>query len=401
MLIIKALEKENDFSFCLRKNPYGEKNKEGFKKSVGMGTYHAYFPNSTNSNGEREIDINTFIIQYIPKEKGGKTKDMGEIEQFPISHITDPSILSGSVMNFLASGWKTRIEEEGEEHKDSSIQLEFFLFTEKNLDAFGVKRESLHMAHHIIQKFPSLFQGLNWFLALCSYLTDYQSKEDIKKAAKNCNNAELGYYPRYLLSKDTNQYSLFNTENITLTGGNTALQRKREIQDQLRSSQSKRLIDLGAGSLYVIKKVTKNYKEVIAIDYDFSYKTEKIGEVLNINLIKSNIQEWNGSYKEADVILSEVLEHNTKEEASKILDKVLNENPNKIIITVPNREFNKNFSESKRFRHIDHKWEPSMEELIKFLPKREEYNLQVKGIGDRVEDQYITLMAIYSIKETK
>lgn len=390
MLRIKDLRKREDFSYCLRKNPFNEKNKKGFKKRVGSGRYHAYFP---RENGE--INPHEFIITFYPE--GDKNKD---IEQFPICHITDPSLLGGGVMNFLASAWKTPIEEEEGDYTDGPVSLEFFLFTERKVYAFGVQGESKYNAKHVIQEFPSLYIGLNWFLALMSYLKEYLNKEDLKKAAKNCNNGGLGYYARYLLSKDTKENIMFSTESIELVGGNTALQRRREIQRELENSNSEKLFDLGAGSLYVCKKFIGKYEEIVGIDSHFSYKTKRTGEEMGIQLIESHIEEWEGSYEKGDVIVSEVLEHNSKEVASEILNKVLDSNPNQLIITVPNREFNKNFNidiseEENTFRHEDHKWEPSKEELIEFLPKREKYSLEVRGIGDRVEDENITLMAIY------
>jgi len=391
MLRIKDVRKKKgeEFGYCLRKNPFNEKSEGKFKKGVGSGEYKAYFPREKG-----EINPHEFIITFHPK--GDK-----DIEQFPISHITDPRILSGGVMNFLASAWKTPIEEEEGDYIDGPVSLEFFIFTERKLYAFGVKGESKYNAHHVIQEFPSLYKGLNWFLALMSYLKEYLNKEDLKKAAKNCNNGGLGYYARYLLSKDTKENILFSTESIQLVGGNTALQRRREIQRVLENSNSEKLFDLGAGSLYVCKKFIGKYEEIVAIDSQYSYKTKRTGEEMGIKLIETLIEEWEGSYEGADVLLSEVLEHNSKEVGSEILNKVLDSNPNQVIITVPNREFNKNFNidiseeEETMLRHVDHKWEPSKEELEEFLPKRERYSLEVRGIGDRVDDQNITLMAIY------
>lgn len=400
MLRIEGLEidvdRRTDISWVLRKNPYNPVNeKGGFKKSVGSGVYRGYYPVIGG-----EVDPHTFIIEFNPT---GKKEEVGDIEQFPIRHITHPSILSGCVTNLLASAWKTPIEEETNgEHNDGPVKLEFFIFSNKSLTPFGVNiRDSMYMAKHIIQHFPSLFEGLNWLLALTTYLSDeYISKEDLIKAAKNCNNGKLGYHPRYLLSKEKDQSEIFSTEDIHLAGGNTSLQRRREIQKELEGSTSSRLIDLGAGSLYVTKKLLDQYESIIAVDKEFSNKTKIKAKEMEILLEECNILEWKGDYDGADIILSEVLEHNSLEEAKNILNKVLEGKPNKVIITVPNRQFNVNFGgyEEGIMRHDDHKWEPSMEEFKEMLPEIEGYNLSTKGIGDRVGDQYISLMGIYKLK---
>jgi hypothetical protein len=70
----------------------------------------------------------------------------------------------------------------------------------------------------------------------------------------------------------------------------------------------------------------------------------------------------------ADVILSEVLEHIEKDEALKLLQALRQVEVNKLIITVPNKDFNEFYGMAEtEFRHDDHKWEPTYDEWVKFL----------------------------------
>lgn len=423
MLIIRAKEGNDNLSYVLRKNPQTSLDKGGFKQAVGTGVYHGYFPvmeEGVSNNPIKDLLINAFKetclncppdkfnefhLRFIPSKD---REELGAVEQFPIAHIADPSIIKGLISSLLRSAWKEPLDIDG------PVELEFFLYTRKNLQAFGIPLKANSNAYRVKQEFPTLFQGLNWLLALTYYLTDGLSKEDCTKAAINCNNAGLGYHPRYLISRMTPYHQMFNTDSINLHGGPTHLQWRKAICGVLKTNPSGHLIDLGAGSLYVIKKLVGLYEKITAVDEEFGYKTKRKAEDMEIHLVESLIQDWQGQYEGTDVILCEVLEHNPLEVALNILTKVLEGNPNKVVITVPNKSFNENFNnnfnnnlnnnpnnnfyDENGMRHPDHYWEPTWEEFDNFLPSVSNYDCVIKGIGDKVNDVHISLMAVYEIR---
>jgi hypothetical protein len=392
MLIIRAKEGNTNLSHVLRKNPQTSLEKGGFKSNIGTGVYYGYFPIN-----EGIINPNEFHLRFIPSKE---REELGSVEQFPINHITDPIIIKGLISNLLRSAWKEPLGIDG------PVELEFFLFSKRNLQPFQPNIvDCSHTvdygprSYQIKQEFPTLFQGLNWLLALTYHLTNDLNKEDCIKASINCNNAGLDYHPRYLISKMTPYHQLFNTDTIKLDGGPTYLQRRNAIYQVLKNTSSNHLIDLGAGSLYVTRRLVSLYDKVTAVDKEFGYKTKLKAKELKVELVESLIEHWDGNYEGADVILSEVLEHNPKDIALSILTKVLEGKPNTVVITVPNKGFNVNFHSQYDMRHEDHDWEPTWEELDEFLPSVPNYDYVIKGIGDKVDDENITLMAVYEIRK--
>lgn len=392
MLIIRALEGNDRFSYVLRKNPLTSQLNNGFKKEVGTGIYWGYYKNEDKE----------FHLRFIPSNNG--REELGKVEQLPISHIVDPLTLKGLVSSLLSSAWKEEMEDDG------PVELEFFLYTNKNLSPFSVNIiDSKHKAHHIIQSFPTLFSSLNWFISLCYYLIDDYFKEaDYIKVSNAVNNAKLAYHPRYLLSKDRDNlghlfsHPSINGKSITLVGGNSSLQRRNAITQQLNLTKGEirnTLIDLGAGSLYISRTLSKYYLHTFAIDKTpFGYKTKELAKEKGITLIEDSIENWKGSYQGSDVILSEVLEHNPKHIAINLLNLILKDKPNRLIITLPNKEFNVNFlGDYREFRHEDHHWEPNTQDIYDMFPSIPNYKYELKGIGDSVDNVHISWLISYTL----
>ena len=62
-----------------------------------------------------------------------------------------------------------------------------------------------------------------------------------------------------------------------------------------------------------------------------------------------------------------MIEHITKEEGVELLKRVSSLDFKRIIITVPNGTFNKNYPMKDEMRHPDHKWEPSKDEFVDMI----------------------------------
>jgi 3' terminal RNA ribose 2'-O-methyltransferase Hen1 len=86
------------------------------------------------------------------------------------------------------------------------------------------------------------------------------------------------------------------------------------------------------------------------------------------------------------IVLCEVIEHIDEQRLPKALDTVLHDyRPAELIITTPNREYNKMYDMDDHFRHADHRFEWTRSEFEDWCQKRnhqELYELEFHGIGE-------------------
>ena len=90
--------------------------------------------------------------------------------------------------------------------------------------------------------------------------------------------------------------------------------------------------------------------------------------------------------EKVNVILSEVIEHNTIEEAKNIIKNLMKLNYHQIIITTPNSEFNQHYQLEDEMRHDDHEFEFNANEFKNFINETtkdfQNFTLDYYGIGD-------------------
>ena len=186
--------------------------------------------------------------------------------------------------------------------------------------------------------------------------------------------------------------------------------RRKEISKYINLQHD--VIDLGCGegyySMFFAKKL-KDGKCIYAIDIDeeqrkFVAVKAKNKELDNIIIFESidNFVSSENFFKEKkyDVILTEVIEHMSIEDARTLINKILDTiNINSFIITTPNATFNKNyvdlFGNENGMRHPDHKFEMTTEEFNKFMDdifdkKQHAYSYRFVKIGDCVDDESLT-----------
>lgn len=178
--------------------------------------------------------------------------------------------------------------------------------------------------------------------------------------------------------------------NLVLQG--TYLQRIHYIVNQLELNIP--ILDIGCGEFtYYKKMMAKEYKApYYAVDKDTQF--ERLSENIarrydEDNLIFYNSLEQFTSNEEVNILLTEVIEHNPKEEADILIKKALSYNFNKLIITTPNVEFNRFYNMDSEFRHDDHQFEltrKEFEELIEnCIPDIEgEFKVEFFQLGDNL-----------------
>jgi hypothetical protein len=86
-----------------------------------------------------------------------------------------------------------------------------------------------------------------------------------------------------------------------------------------------------------------------------------------------------------NILLTEVIEHNTIDDAESLIKKALSYNFNKLIITTPNVEFNQFYTMEENMRHDDHHFELTRQEFIEIIEKctdGKDVNVEFFQLGD-------------------
>jgi len=159
------------------------------------------------------------------------------------------------------------------------------------------------------------------------------------------------------------------------------------------------VLDIGCGEFDYYKKIKKlDFKEkYIAVDKDERIETlyrniTKRYEENNLTFFNSleefsEITEQNQYANEKlNVLLIEVIEHNTVDDAKALIRKALSYNFNKLFITTPNIDFNQYYHNMETaFRHEDHIFEPTVAEfrsIIEDCTAEKPYRVEYFQLGD-------------------
>ena len=97
--------------------------------------------------------------------------------------------------------------------------------------------------------------------------------------------------------------------------------------------------------------------------------------------------------------MTEVLEHMTRDRAESLLVSLLKSEARKIVVTVPNANFNKHYGLEGSFRHDDHQFEPTFEDWCDdMVTLAAQYGWDVDNvpIGDVVDDQSVSTMSVFT-----
>lgn len=227
----------------------------------------------------------------------------------------------------------------------------------------------------------------------------------MNKYANLINKLELPYFLRYVFARNFFRDSAtFNkmapkleTDTIKLAHGDTAMQRFRYIEKQL--DMTRPILDVGCGEgLYALNISKRNpfTYHAVDIDEDLADMVFRKGRSRGLDIqTYTNLDQFQETGA-VDIIFTEVVEHMPLEDAKALFHKLLKMNFNKLIITTPDRDFNKNYLLGDEFRHDDHDWEMNSEEFFDWvkvqLNELHEQGVEVTeewiGIGDCVDGVY-------------
>jgi SAM-dependent methyltransferase len=173
----------------------------------------------------------------------------------------------------------------------------------------------------------------------------------------------------------------------------------------------KSILDVGCGELRYLKSLGKYMNKGLfynAVDLD-----ESIALYVNILSKREQFNHLKLSFStdvsgfvmnNPIILLSEVIEHNTEEEATEVIEEILEsyKDFDTFVITTVNADFNKYYalSDKDNKRHEDHTFEFTKNQFIDFMTNilKDNYNYEFKNVGDEVNNESPTIACIIKNK---
>ncbi|WP_028550825.1 class I SAM-dependent methyltransferase [Paenibacillus sp. UNC451MF] len=407
MAIVQIRSTNPKLSFILKKNPESGMLLRSIRKGNAYGwytddsTYNVYFKDADNDISYKQHERETF-------------------EYLNVSRYNTPLFPLNAINEFFSAPLKVQDErdEYGYEntffipmiHVEMVRYVEFF---EKHMKEFTF--ESKHLARQsyalTITTQKSLYELLHVVSVLCLFLSMFGneyidiSESVIDKYVKSMNIIDAPFYIRslfvrnFLSSRDRFKKYKAQLENTTrydiqFDFGGTAYQRRNYIGSALPFNKA--ILDIGCGEgFYAIPFAGKIEDSYYAIDINEEVlevvnrkaKSKEIENIVTLESIDRFLEEYNG--EQVDVILTEVIEHMTKDEAGALIARICEHvDFDHFIITTPNSDFNR-YYEINGFRHEDHHWEMGQDEFRLWFqnavsPIHLDY--EFVSIGDGVND---------------
>lgn len=394
MCLLKIKSTNPKLSYVIYKNPTSGMQLREIRQGVGYG----FFPNN------RE-DVYIIFFRDGANEMSYKEFSHQNYEYLNRLRYTSPIFVLNAISDFLHSATR-------EQHKDDTNDTYTHKFTNY---AVNITNQTLKMIERFTPFFPdltititkkaeitykvtletkkSLYYLLNFavtYFSVLAILEEYDldiSDGMIDKLIRCLNVVDADYYVRYVVCSRvlTNKklYDKFipmlEKPNMKLNFGNTAVHRRDFIKGLI--TFDKCIIDIGCGNGFYatlfagkLMKIDPNLK-YYAIDIDENElaileRKAKDKELTNIVILNSHelLAQHLKNELSYNVIITEVVEHMEKDASRELIRWVLeNVNFNKIIITTPNRTFNKFYHLPNAMRHDDHKWELDEKEFKDYM----------------------------------
>lgn len=420
MAIVQLKSTNPKFSFLIKKNPQSGMQLRPVRKGIAYGWYS---------------DDMTYNVSFkdADNELSYKQNDSDSFEYLNVSRYNTPLFPLNAVNEFFSTPVKAQDERdiEGYEHTFfiNMVQVErlhYIEFFNKHLKDYTFSLQ--HQAHKsyslTITTHKSLYHLLHVTQVLSLFLSifgdEYIDISDriLDKYIRSLNVIDAPFYIRSLFARSfLNTRELFKrykssieqTEqaSIGLEYGGTAMQRRTFISGVLPFN--KPVLDIGCGEgFYAIPFAGKIESTYYAVDINAELlevvnrkaKAKQIDNIATFGSLDHFLESYNG--EQVDVILTEVVEHMSEDEAAALIRQIIGSvDFGQLIVTTPNADFNR-YYELDGFRHEDHKWEMGIEafrewftDTIQGLAVEAEYGM----VGDRVDEIRTTQSAIVRRKE--
>ncbi|MFC3799344.1 class I SAM-dependent methyltransferase [Cohnella sp. GCM10012308] len=411
MAIVQLKSSNPQFTFLIRKNPSAGMQLRQVRQGMTYGwysddaTYNVYFKDADND------------ISY-------KKQEDESFEYLNVSRYNTPLFPLNAINEFFAAPFKKQDERdaEGSEHvffinMIHVDRLRYIQFFEKHLTDYTFTLE--HRAHKsytlTIGTQKSLYGLLHVASVLCLFLSMFGDEQiDISDAVldkyvPSLNVIDAPFFIRSLFARNflhsRERFKKYKTAverteryAIELEFGGTAMQRRSFIAGALPFD--KPILDIGCGEgFYAIPFASKLESAYYAVDIDEELldtvarkaAAKEIDNIATYSSLERFLETYNG--EQVDVILTEVVEHMSLEEAAALIRQIGGKvDFDRLIVTTPNADFNR-YYELEGFRHDDHKWELGQTafrqwfaDTVRELPLACEF----VEIGDRVEGIHTT-----------
>lgn len=384
---------------------------------IFQDTKYSYLPEDSNAIDFQSyasplvvLDISAELFAHLLRERdtvanmdiSWLNKNIAELDQMPCTIIVKSF--------YIHSGWvKANDYLLSKYLKQVSVQQKVGYNYELRIEADSVV-EAINLLNLV-----SVFAHITNRYGVWTYIDDHFAQ---KYARILTNIPQVPYFVFYLFIKraikSPQQFESIKERfeaylekeglEVSLTRLPTHQARIAYITDRLDRNMA--TVDIGCGELMYYKKMIRRayFKAYHAIDNDpdiaqlvARYKEDHPSKNLHFytSLDQLAIDE------PCNVIISEVIEHNGKEEAVALIKQACQLPFEQIIITTPNVEFNKYYSEELASRHEGHVFEPTRQEFVALLEEavdKDQYLIQYDGIGDTINGIQPTQAAIITKK---
>lgn len=411
MAVVQIRSTHPQFSFLIKKNPNSGMQLRSVRRGMAYGwyadeqTYNVYFKDADNE------------VSY-------KQQEQEPFEYLNVSRYNTPIFPLNAINEFFSAPLKSRDDRDTEGsvhtffinmiHIEQTRYIEFF---EKHLNDFTFEiRHQAHKSYSLtVTTGKSLYQLLHAVSVLCLFLSmrgnEYIDISDgiLDKYIKSMHVIDAPFYIRSLFVRNflssRERFHKYKAElektgryEIQFAYGGTAQQRRSYIGGALAFDKS--ILDVGCGEgFYAIPfagKIEGNYyaldiNEELLDKVKRKAEAKEIDNIVTFGSIDQFLESYNG--ERVDVILTEVIEHMSKEEAKRLIRQICAQIEfDSFIITTPNADFN-SYYELNEFRHNDHKWEMGAEAFRQWMSDvlvEADVQTEFAAIGDGVNRIHTT-----------
>lgn len=411
MAIMDIKTENKEISWVIRKNPETQKeNKKPFQRDFRKGEILSWY-------------VNDALFRSYFKEKSSESSFYKNLNNNYLNQgsYNCPYVYCAMINENFSSVLKENLEQDIECF-NQIILHQIFIPSPNIIKLFQKHFENINIEENKIQNKVSelRFSGkvtLNYLIKVVHVLCLILSIEDrnlyievnesiAKKYAQYLIDIQAPYFIVYLynsrLISDFQIFKkikeLFKEKEWDLFYGNTQKQRYDQIKRVLTGGSI--LNDIGCGELYYSKYLKDTYQQIYAWDTDkriqernAKYLDKKV--ITNINLKGEFKVEEMQSDEETDLLITEMLEHVPKEQAIQILKDIKQKMFRKLVITLPNKEFNQFYKLEEEFRHDEHFWEPTYQEAVDMMYSVfQDQVKEVKKIGDKINDISVSTLFV-------
>lgn len=425
MAIIKINSDNPKFSYLMMKNPDTGLSIREYRNGNIFGYY------SKNKNNQE-------YITYFKDDEDEISFKYNQDEEFEYNdnrRFNTPLFAQAVVNDFLRQFLSNKDIDGDEIGYDYTITInQMYMFDPKYInlinkyykEEFNISYEELSWRNYriIINTNKSTFKRCVNMLYMISIFYHCTNVKDIyidecesEKHVKILNNLDAPYFIKYVIKSRTIRssklfYSKLKSEidktinhgKFDIKYGDTHYQRSEYILNTIQGDFKKPIIDIGCNNMKsygvnLLKKLSTENTYYYGVDIDkdvldYANKNALKKELDNLITYESifdvvdDLKDKGDSY---NVIFSEVFEHIKLKEDTKIIKYVLNNlNVNKMIITTPNKDFNKYYLfNDDDTRLDDHVFEMSKNEFMIYFNKlmmefNSKYDYKFCDIGDIV-----------------